>query len=943
MKMHALLFASCALTLLPQISSGQQTTGSSACSLVEPALRTSRPNIFSDQQEQWLGDAQASEEEPYFNLLPQEDSAELGRIGQKLLAQLPPTPIHFQFRVYESDEANAFSLAGGYVYVSRKLITDARSEDEVAGVLSHEIGHIYTKQIASDFTRELKARMNVTSVGDRDDLNDKLQLLLNVPWKASAGESGDEAERDELLADRVGMYALSKAGYAPRAFSENLDRIAANKGHTGNFLTDILGATSEISLRVRIARKISAALPQACGSLEPSSSPEFKAFQESIRSATIHTLIAPSPNLTSYKLQQPMRPDFDQVRFSPNGNYILAQTESSIDVLTRSPLKLLFTIDARRAQLAHFTPDSSHIVFHYPTMRVESWDIASQKRESYHELVDYDGCQQSSLSPDGKTFVCVSLNQDSVWLKLTDVETGKRLFEDKAFYLGMVLGQSQIVVRKGAGVRIATVVYSQDGRTMLIVAGAKVLAYDLVAHKRVSLGGSLAHLEDGRIAFVDSSNLVFECDKDQTSGAASDTFQLCEATFPDGRPIDSFKIGYQWIEPVASGNYVLIGPFKDGAAMLAVPSTGKAVARFKLDSLDIYGDTMASENESGGLTVSKIGGQNAESVDLPPSPETSVEAAAFSPDGRFLAYSTRFRSSIWDLKMQKRVALMRPFRGVRFDTGEQMYAQYLQAGQHPGLNYHIDLTTGKAVNGAPYAIDQFQRGDVLVTIQPRDKSGDVTSNIDLQVADMMTGAQLWSKRFAHDTPIVRETENGTILLQITLDTDTAVNEIKHASGKLVKSSDWKSEWLSPGLLIQAVDSHTGEIRREVQVPERWAYWNGDDVRTGALYGDYLIVRGIYNNSVIYRLSDGKRLGAFFGRVIAGDGKLGLIAATNRDQEIILYDANNGKELKRATLDQLPQAARIIPSENALLVLTASQTIYTIGLPTPTQAEIASSK
>jgi predicted Zn-dependent protease len=220
---------------------GQQAQGTSGCTLPVPPFLSNKPNIFNEKQEQWLGDAQALQQEPDYDLLPDKDSTELDHIGQKLLAQLPPSPIHYRFHVYESEDANGFSIAGGYVYVSRKLITDARSEDEVAGVLAHEIGHIYTHQIAITYTRQFKSRMNISSVGNQEDLEDKLQLLLNVAPKDSAEESEDDREKDELLADRVGLYAMAKAGYAPKAFAENLDRITANKGRTGNILTDVLG------------------------------------------------------------------------------------------------------------------------------------------------------------------------------------------------------------------------------------------------------------------------------------------------------------------------------------------------------------------------------------------------------------------------------------------------------------------------------------------------------------------------------------------------------------------------------------------------------------------------------------------------------------------------------------------------------------------------------
>ena len=224
----------------------------------------------------------------------------------------------------------------------------------------------------------------------------------------------------------------------------------------------------------------------------------------------------------------------------------------------------------------------------------------------------------------------------------------------------------------------------------------------------------------------------------------------------------------------------------------------------------------------------------------------------------------------------------------------------------------------------------------MVTFQPLEKTGGTGSNVNLQVVDTATGATLWSKRFPHEVPLVRQTEDGSLILLSDLYAQTATDESRHAGAKFVKSSDTRSEWIAQGMLVEVVDSHTGELRRALQVPERSDAGGGD--RNATVYGDYLVVRGAENNSVIYRLSDGARLGAFFGRVIAGDPQLKLLAATNRDQDVMILDATCGRELKRVTVDQLPRAARIIPGRNQLLVLTASQHVYAIDLPSSTPLE-----
>src|ERR1700721_59112 len=126
MHVLRLLLCLCVLSIAGSIAAQQ-----SACAVPDPQYKINKPNIFTEQQEQWLGEVQADQLESEYYLLPEQDSAELTRIGQRLLEQLPSTAIHFTFRVDLWEEANAFSTSGGYVYVSSKLITDARSEDEV--------------------------------------------------------------------------------------------------------------------------------------------------------------------------------------------------------------------------------------------------------------------------------------------------------------------------------------------------------------------------------------------------------------------------------------------------------------------------------------------------------------------------------------------------------------------------------------------------------------------------------------------------------------------------------------------------------------------------------------------------------------------------------------------------------------------------------------------
>ena len=88
-----------------------------------------------------------------------------------MVQHLPPTQLKFRFYLMELPEVNAFSIAGGRVYVSRKMVALAKTDDELAGVLAHELGHIVTHQIAIEMTTRLRDVLSVKQVGDRTDVD----------------------------------------------------------------------------------------------------------------------------------------------------------------------------------------------------------------------------------------------------------------------------------------------------------------------------------------------------------------------------------------------------------------------------------------------------------------------------------------------------------------------------------------------------------------------------------------------------------------------------------------------------------------------------------------------------------------------------------------------------------------------------------------------------
>ena len=169
---------------------------------------------YSTDKEVAMGQAIARQVEKEFKLI--EDPLIQKRvqdIGEKIVAVCDRKEIDYHFYAINDDEINAFSLPGGYVYVNKGLIDKVANDDELAGVIGHEIGHI----VARHSIKRLQAAQ----------LYSVLRILTAVTTKSGeAGAAADVAvtelmlgysREDELLADQLGTKYLKLAGFNPRA------------------------------------------------------------------------------------------------------------------------------------------------------------------------------------------------------------------------------------------------------------------------------------------------------------------------------------------------------------------------------------------------------------------------------------------------------------------------------------------------------------------------------------------------------------------------------------------------------------------------------------------------------------------------------------------------------------------------------------------------------
>ena len=147
-------------TLLFAISLSFLALGTYAQSTCPPLLAPAPDPaklLFTPRQERELGEIVRQQLESKFLVIEDEQvTAYLKRIGNRVAQHLPDTGLHYDFLLYDQPEVQAFSMPGGRVYVSRKMVSFLRNEDELAGLLGHELGHLAARQQALDMSRDFR-------------------------------------------------------------------------------------------------------------------------------------------------------------------------------------------------------------------------------------------------------------------------------------------------------------------------------------------------------------------------------------------------------------------------------------------------------------------------------------------------------------------------------------------------------------------------------------------------------------------------------------------------------------------------------------------------------------------------------------------------------------------------------------------------------------------
>ena len=912
------------------------------CQPPTPLTTSPEPNFFTEEQEVDLGDAIAEHIMHSFRVINDEEvTGYLTRIGERIIKHLPPSKLRFQFFLIDLPEANAFVLPGGRIYVSRKLIAFAQNEDELAGVISHEMGHLLARQGSIEMTHQMKEVLGVTGVTDRKDIFEKYnQLVENAARKPKAFKNDEE--KNQIVADTIGLYALASAGYDPQAHARLWDRFTESKGKTGGLLSDLFGTTKPEAKRLREMIKANGDLPAACIEARvANNSNEFQKWQAAVVSYTGLGGKESLHNVVSKTVLNPaLRGQVTHLRFSPDGKYVLAQDDSGINVLSREPFAPLFRIEAPEASHAQFTPDSQDIIFYNSDLRVEVWNVADEKLKTAHEIVVRKRCLQSELAPDGKTLACLDgdLNLD-----LYDVELGTQVFQKKSFYtpsfidlftlqLLSILNADELSEREVAWINMGFspdshyFVAGQSSLTFNSLGGVgqevSAIAVDLGTHTQVALHGPLKRMLAGHFTFVGPDKII-GVNKDDPKKAAL-------VSFPSGEMVDqppSFGTGK--LTTPTRGNYLLIRPISKYALGVMDLAKKNIFIANKESAFDIYDDMFVSERVNGELGLYRLDKNEAQSVViLPRNSLGRIRASALSPDFKWLAVSERARGAIWNLSKGERVAHVRGFRGGYFAEDGTFYADFPKFEQMDRNIARIDLNTGTATAGPQ--IEEYrswQAGPFILSMKPNKKEGGYSADVILNVHDSRNMKPLWSMPYPKEAPEVWiDAPDGTMVLSWAVSTNAAKVEIKSDPALTQQLAAMKEK--EGDYFLQVLDARTGAQLGHLLIETGKGSFRISDVFA---VKDWVVISDTQNRILVYSLKTGEQKGKMFGGRASVGQASGLLCVENERGKLTLYDLASMEKRDQFSFSSPVAMTRFSADGKSLFVLTRNQTAYVLDV------------
>ena len=956
------------LLILLCVSTGGAVASAQNCNPPTITANSRIYNIFSPEQEMILGDLNHQRMSGDLRFVPDEKLlAYVRQIGERLTRHLPPTGLKFQFFIVDIPEANAFNTPGGYVFLSRKLISFTKTEDELAGVMAHELGHAVVHHSASDMSELFKKVLNVTQIGDRKDITEKYNLLIERARTKIVSQSRNHEDDQQLEADRVGLFAMVSAGYDPNAFTEFFSRLVDEKAKAGNWFTNIFGNSNPTEKRLREMVKVTDQLPGPCREKRSTdASQQYLNWQAEVVSFRQPDIAEELPGLMWKKELSPqLKSDISYFAMSSDGNYFLAQDDFAITVVQRDPLKVAFQIPVTDARPASFTPDGRFVVFGTNGLRFEKWSIADAKPVEVRELVVRRDCWEHEFSPDGKYLACVDYG---LGLNIVETQTGKRVWEKKEFYelsFFEYLGWIAAEARDDETNKFFNLEFSPDSHYLIASRSNRyrfkvkidaltvdetentLLALDLSTLKPVSTGGDLKKVTRRTFIFIAPDKIMA-----QMPSSVNDSGIF---SFPQGKRLAKFAMTANELKLTGNPNYVIVKPVVGAKMGIFDLTKGALVSGMNKNDATFWNDLIIYELISGSVTISQTKYDEATkilqstkvgTIDIPVGAMSQLSAANVSDNMQWLAVSSKTRGAVWDLNSGERKMHVRGFRGAiiapngvgigdfpRLDPVNHSLV-YMNAATNEATTLREIPDKGARQYGRFVMVRQSLKAPKEPSRKPQGQidseeadEASLSREVRFELRDVINDKVVWTNEFKKEAPgFFFDDYSGRLIFYWDLGSEAGKARLKEDPTLQERSRQMGNK--DDDYLVEVFDAFAG---KSVGVLLLETGKGSFDIMSGFSESDWLVLRDDNNRVLVYSIKSGELRHRFFGAHAAMNPSGNQVIVENYPGDLTLYDLATGNTQARLRFKSATAFVRFSLDGKKLFVLTAGQVTYAFDL------------
>jgi predicted Zn-dependent protease len=237
-----------------------------ACA-TNPATGRTELNFYSEEQEIALGREAHDEilrefyvydEKPELNDLVDE-------IGQRVAAKSPRPNLPWTFTLLDTPMVNAMALPGGYVYVTRGILERMNSEDELAGVIGHEVAHVAARHGTHSMSTGTMMQIGLVAAAVIAG-EENVEKYGALAWIGAGLLFTKYSRQQETEADVLGTKYMATTGYNPIG-AENMLQGLQRLGGTPDFLERYFMDHPDPAKRVQDIRREIATLNTADASM----------------------------------------------------------------------------------------------------------------------------------------------------------------------------------------------------------------------------------------------------------------------------------------------------------------------------------------------------------------------------------------------------------------------------------------------------------------------------------------------------------------------------------------------------------------------------------------------------------------------------------------------------------------------------------------------------